>query len=924
MASSRSPVPRQTTAGERTALLVTKLHVPVLRPDLLPRTRLIDRLNSAAACDLVLVSTPAGFGKTTLLAEWAGRDRRPVAWLSLDAGDNDPARFWRYVAGAIDRIRPGAGDGLRSLLDAPVEPTLEEVVAGLVNELVTDPHEFWLVLDDYHVVGSRHVQDSLALLLRRLPPGMHVVIATRTDPPLPLARLRGRGQLAELRAADLRFTPDEVDAVVREVWGLDLPAESLAGLAARTEGWVTALQMAALSLRDAGDPAALVEKFTGTHRYVLDYLTEEVLGRQPEDVQTFLLDTSILDRLTGPLCDAVTGRGDGQRMLRYLESANLFLVPLDEERRWYRYHHLFADLLRARPPADPGRVPQLHRRAAGWAEHHGLVEDAVRHALAAGEDDRAAGLAERYADEHLRRGERTTLRRWVSVLPRQAVAAHPKLCLIEALAAADAGQLTAAEQLLRDAERALATGPARPDQAPAGLDGGALANSPAAIALLRASIAAFRGDGASVTDLVHQAQAHLAENEPGPQFSCRWNLGLAAWTDGRLGEAERVFADITTEGWATGLVHLALNAGSVLGQVQQAQGQLTDALRSYRKVLELSGPAGHSASVAAGTAHAGIADVLYQRDQLDEALRHGSAAVALSRQLSPTRMLAAALVSLARIRWARGDAAGAWELIDEAVRTFPSQEIVALHNPVPTERVRLLLALGNVTEAARRVAEWGLTSDDTGDYSRERQYLAQARLLLVRDAPDQALDVLERLRVNAAAQQRTGSVIEIGALQTLALHAAGRQAAALSALTEILARSRAEGYVRVFADEGPPMAALLRRLAATGRRGSQSGPAVPVEHLGNLLQALKADQRNRQPDAKLVPAGTPGMVDVLTEREVEVLALLAVGKQNREIAEELVVTLDTVKKHVTHILAKLGAANRTQAVARARDLTLIR
>jgi LuxR family maltose regulon positive regulatory protein len=406
MADPHASTPRSAHASARDVLLATKLHLPRLRPDLLARPRLIHQLNRAAAHELVLVSTPAGFGKTTLLAEWATASERPVAWLSLDAGDNDPARFWRYVVSAVDRVHAGIGDRVLPLLSAPEQPTPEAVVTVLVNELAAHVGECWLILDDYHVIESRPVHDSLALLLERLPPPAHAVLASRSDPPLPLARLRARGQLAELRAADLRFTPEEVTAVLREIWGLDLPEEGVAALEARTEGWVSGLQLAALALRGAADPARLVQEFAGSHRYVLDYLTEEVLERQPDKVKAFLLETSVLERLTGPLCDAVTGRLDGQRMLEDLERANLFVVPLDEERRWYRYHHLFADLLRARlHPADPDRVPGLHRRAADWAEEHGLIEDAARHALAAGDDVWAARLVERSVDEVLRRGE---------------------------------------------------------------------------------------------------------------------------------------------------------------------------------------------------------------------------------------------------------------------------------------------------------------------------------------------------------------------------------------------------------------------------------------------------------------------------------------------------------------------------------------
>jgi LuxR family transcriptional regulator, maltose regulon positive regulatory protein len=524
-----------------------------------------------------------------------------------------------------------------------------------VNELAAHVGECWLILDDYHVIESRPVHDSLALLLERLPPPAHAVLASRSDPPLPLARLRARGQLAELRAADLRFTPEEVTAVLREIWGLDLPEEGVAALEARTEGWVSGLQLAALALRGAADPARLVQEFAGSHRYVLDYLTEEVLERQPDKVKAFLLETSVLERLTGPLCDAVTGRLDGQRMLEDLERANLFVVPLDEERRWYRYHHLFADLLRARlHPADPDRVPGLHRRAADWAEEHGLIEDAARHALAAGDDVWAARLVERSVDEVLRRGEGATLRRWLSMLPRQLVSSHPRLCLVQAIAASNAGRLLAAEPLLQDAERALAAAPSEPHEFPAGREGSVLANVPAAIILLRASLAVYRGDAERATKLAQQAQAHLGEDERGPRFACRWNLALADWMRGRLTEAERAFADIVAEGRAAGATHLALSAGAVLGQVQRAQGRLGAALHTYRQGLELASEAGRPVVLSAGMAHAGIAQVLYERNQLDDALAHVTNAIALSRQLTSTQPLAAALATLAWIRQAWG------------------------------------------------------------------------------------------------------------------------------------------------------------------------------------------------------------------------------------------------------------------------------
>src|SRR6266540_2680886 len=912
---------------QRDVLLSTKFGIPRIQRDLLARSHLVSSLEEATKRELVLVSTPAGFGKTTLLASWARNTERPVAWLSLDGDDNDPVCFWRYTIAAVDRVHKGIGEHTLSLFNALAQPTSNAVVTALVNELAALPDELVLILDNYHLIESQAVHDSLTFLLEHLPPRMRVVIASRSDPPIPLARFRARGQLAELRAADLRFTLEESAALLRGIWGLNLTEESIAALEERTEGWVTGLQFAALSLRVSPDAARFIQEFRGSHRYVLDYLTEEVLEQQPDDVRSFLLETSILEQLSGPLCDALTGRHDGQEVLEYLERANLFLVPLDEQRRWYRYHHLFADLLRARlHPADPDRVPELHRRAADWAEEHGLIEDATRHALAAGDEAWAAALVERSVDEVLRRGEGVTLRRWLSLLPRQVVASHPRLCLVQAIAASTAGRLLAAELLLQDAERALATAPSQPQVSPAGREGSVLANIPAAITLLRASHAGYRGDAERATELARQAQAHLAEDERGPRFSCRWNLALADWMRGRLTEAERAFAGIVAEGRAAGATHLALSAGAVLGQVQRAQGRLGVALRTYRQGLELASEAGRPVVLSAGMAHVGIAQVFYERDQLEDALRHATDGIALCRQLTFTQPLATALATLAWIRQARGDTAGARAAIGEAARAFPSPEIVALHNPVPAERARLLLAQGDLAEATRWVQEQGLADGDAPSYPQERESLVLARVLLARNAPDRALDLLARLRAEAEAQRRTGSVIELGALKARAFQEAGRQELALAALVEVLALSHAEGYVRVYADEGPPMAALLRTLVAGGKRGPPTGGGeIPVNYLGRLLRAFQQDRESRaqHPERETRP-GIPGPVEILTNRELEVLALLATGKPNREIAEELTVTPDTVKKHVTHILDKLGAANRTQAVARARALALIR
>src|SRR5215813_1332312 len=444
-------------APGRDVLVATKFHVP--RAGFMPRPRLLARLAEGVGRGVTVVCTPAGFGKTTVLGDWARRSRRPAAWLSLDAGDNDPARFWRYVAAALGRARPGIDELVVALLRGPQQPPLEAVATAVINELTSVPGdgEVVLVLDDYHLVEAPPVHESVTFLLDRLPPGLRVVLSSRADPPLPLARLRARGQLAELRAADLRFTVAETAAFLREVTGLDLPAASVAVLQDRTEGWAAGVQLAALSLRGQADPARFIAAFAGSHRYVLDYLTEEVLAGQPEQVLRFLLETSVLDRLCGPLCDAVTGRTGSQEMLEELDRANLFVVPLDEVRQWWRYHHLFADLLRARlEQKRPDKLPELHHAAAAWHEEHGSADEAVRHALAAGETGWAARLVERHVEALVRRSEGATLDRWLSGLPAASVHARPRLCLGQAVAAIARGRLEEVEQLLARAEQVFA------------------------------------------------------------------------------------------------------------------------------------------------------------------------------------------------------------------------------------------------------------------------------------------------------------------------------------------------------------------------------------------------------------------------------------------------------------------------------------
>ncbi|HEX2819361.1 MAG TPA: LuxR C-terminal-related transcriptional regulator [Streptosporangiaceae bacterium] len=830
-------------AAQRDVLLATKLHVPGRRPGFVPRPRLADRLDEGLGRGLVLVCAPAGFGKTALLADWARCGRRPVAWLSLDAGDNDPARFWRHAVAALDGVYPGIGERVGPLLGPPAPSSFEGLVTALINELAAQPRadEVLLVLDDYHL--------------------------------------------------------------------------------ARTEGWASGLQLAGLSLRGRADAAGFVAAFTGSHRYVLDYLAEEVLDGQTEQMRAFLLETSVLERLSGELCDAVTGRSDGQAMLEQVERAGLFLVPLDEVRGWWRYHHLFADLLRARlQQQQPDRVAALHRAAATWSDEHSLADDAVRHALAAGDAVWAAWLIERHFDALLLRGEGATIQRWLAALSPELIRSRLRLLLAQAWLALTGGDVEGAGPPLDAAERVFADAANEAFEPTAGIAGSLLVNVPAAIALFRAHLAQLRGDAEGTAAHATQALAVIGEGERLLDSVTRLHLAGAEYFRGRLNDAERALSSSIAQWQASSQLTLIGWGCYGLGQVQRAQGRLDAAHRTYQQTLEITAPPGRLALPVAGIAKVGLAEVAYQRNGLDVALRYVTDGIALCRRLNFTPPLAAGLVTLAWIRQATGDPAGALDAMAEAERAAAGPP--GLTNQVLAQRARLLLAQGDIAAAVRWTKERGLAADDEPAYPGEPEYLVLARVLLVQDHPGAALTLLERLHVAAVSQDRAGSVIEIQALQALALAAAGEETAAVDALAGALILACPQGYVRVFADEGPPMAALLGRLVAAQRAEQAADRGVEIGCLAGVLGAFDGEDA-MEGAGRSAAAVVPGLVEQLTARELEVLVLLAAGTPNPRIAEQLVVTLDTVKKHVSHLLGKLGAANRTEAVTRARQLGLI-
>jgi LuxR family transcriptional regulator, maltose regulon positive regulatory protein len=925
----RSPRGSGAAAGAE-GLLATKLYLPRTPPGFVSRPRLVQRLEDGLTRDLVITCAPAGFGKTALLADWSQRGGRPVAWLSLDIGDNDPVRFWRHAAAALDRVRPGIAEQVAPLLGRPAPRSFEALVTVLINELSAEPDETVLVLDDYHLIDAHPVHTSATFLLEHAPPGLHLVLASRSDPPLPLARLRALGRLAELRAADLRFTLAEAAVLLHDAVGADLSDDAVSALAARTEGWAAGLQLAALSLQGQPDAAELVANFSGSHRYVLDYLTTEVLERQPAHVREFLLETSVLERLCGALCDAVTRSTDGQAMLETIERANLFLVPLDEVRGWWRYHHLFADLLRTHlTRQQPDRVVELHRTAAAWCEEHGMADDAVRHALAANDAAWAARLIEQNADALHLRSEGATLQRWLAAMPAAPAGDWPRLSLVQARLALLSGRVEPVEDLLDAAERAWAGAPAaaaQPYEPSVGRAASVFTNVPAMIAAGRAFLAELRGDAENTIAFASQALAELGEGDWMLQSLARGHMAIGEWLRGRLPEAERAFASGITRWMAAGESALVAWGCHHLGQIQRARADLDAALSTYKQALAIAAPPSRPALPAAGAAYVGMAEVAYQHNELDIALRRASDAIPLCRRLTYTQPLANGLATLARIRQATGDTAGALDAIAEAEAVAPSPEVVDLLNPVPSLRARLLLAQGDLTAAVRWTQERGLSTDDEMSYPREPAYLILARVLLATRAADRAIPLLARLHADASVHGRLGSLIEIQALSSLAMAANGDQASAMTTLAAALKLASPQNYIRVFADEGPPMGALLSHLIATQPRWQPTGGAagaVPVDYLGRLARASRPGPTGRQPVTAPSSTISTGLVMILSDRERQVLQLLAAGKQNQEIADELYITRDTVKKHITHIFDKLGVANRTQATIRAQDLGLL-
>jgi LuxR family maltose regulon positive regulatory protein len=880
---------------------------------------LSDRL-SREVPPLVLVSAPAGFGKTTLLTEWlaaARADGTLVAWLSLDQQDDDPATFWTYLVSAVRTAVPEVGAAALALLQSPPSST-EAVMATLLNELQTVQDDLVLVLDDYHVIEARDVHDGVTFLLDHLPPQIHLVIATRADPPWPLARLRARGELVEVRAADLRFAPDEAAAYLRDVMGLTLTAGEIAALEGRTEGWIAALQLAALSMQGRDDVTAFIAGFAGDDRFVVDYLVEEVLQRQPERVRSFLLQTSVLSQLTGPLCDAVTGQGGGRAMLEALERRNLFLVPLDDRRQWYRYHHLFGDVLRARLlDEDPDRVPALNVQASSWYERNGDRSQAIHHALAAEDFERVADLVEPLIPAMGQGRQEGVLRRWMEALPDELFRVRPVLSAGFVGARMSTGDVRGVEARLRDAERWLDPSPegGRRTGGPSGdmvvVDAAAFRRLPAQIAMYRAGLALVGGD---VAGAVTQARRALDLAEPDDHLgrggpACL--LGLAHWRTGDLEQAHRWYDDGMASLDRGGHRSDVVGGAVTLADIRIAQGRLRDAMSYYERGLRTATEQPSAVLRGAADMHVGMAELFRERNDLGSARRHLSLSHELGEQAGLPKNRYRWRVAMARLHQIDGDFAGALDLLAQAEDVYDTDFSPDVQ-PIPAIRARLSLTQGRIDGARAWVREQGLAVDDELSYLREFQHVTLARVLLAeyaaapsRLALDGATKLLERLRQAAEDGGRTGTVIEVLALQALAHRAGGDLSAALASVHRALTLAEPEGYVRIFVDEGAPMAALLR---------SAAKPGVASGYARRLLAAVDTAPDDAPPHE--------GLLQPLSARELDVLRLLGTDLDGREIAGRLFVSLNTVRTHTKNIYAKLGVNSRRAAVRRAEELNL--
>jgi len=813
-------------------LLKTKLYIPSVPESRVARSHLLARLSEAEQKALTIISAPAGFGKTTLLAEWIAQTTLPIAWLSLDNGDNDPYRFLSYLIAAIKSINEEVGLEAQQIMRSPQLIPLPVILASLLNDLGKVAEPYVLVMDDYQFITEHSVNEAMAYLMDHIPSNMRIVIATRADPPLQLGRLRAHGQMLELRTRDLRFTPQEATEFLNDVMRLGLSAEDIEALETRTEGWVVGLKMAALSLKEHENASEFIRVFSGSHRYVLDYLVEEVLKRQPTHVQTFLLETSILEKLSGSLCNALMGEewkrsGENcQAVLEYLEKSNLFLLPQDENKQWYRYHHLFADLLRARLQVSLGAegVAQLHVRASDWHEQHGSVLEAIHHASLASDDERLERFIEQNYMELVSRGEQSSLRYWTGKLTKELVYRRPRLCIWEAYSHSWFGELDEADRLLEAAEKRIrseiSTSDTRPMQAH--------------LAYVKSRVTAMRGDLPRAIEFCLLAREYAPVDNLALQLDTRITLGYEYFLNGDYANALPTLQETFRSGLTAGAVINTVAASCLLARLYANQGLLHKSFDTYQLAAQSIPEASGQHLGAKALVEIGIADVLCEWNDLDAALVHLERGLDLLRWWGKADDLILACITLARIHLAHANRSDALEAVEKAIGAFQKRGVFSeARRAIEIAQVKLWLAQGD-TQATNRWAislEGRCASDNQFGFENELTAITRARVLMAQNKFDEAVGLLSHLEETARSAERMGRVIEILLLEALALQAMGNFDHAISALTKSLTLADPEGYMRIFLDEGQPMLKLLKRL------GTKKLTPQLNEYVNRLLEA---------------------------------------------------------------------------------------
>ncbi len=878
-------------------------------------------MEAALRCRLTVVCAPAGFGKTTLLSEWiadasreGGMTAPPAAWLSLDKEDNDPERFWTYFVTAIRTVQPQLGRSALALLETGKAPSIRAVLTTLVNDISEAGRGFVVVLDDYHEISSRSVHESLAFFVDHLPPQAHVVLATRADPPLPLARLRVRGQLCELRAADLRFTIEEATAFFNDIMDLGLSSDNVQALESLTEGWIASIRMAAISMQSCESIPGFIAEFAGTHRHIMDYLVEEVLGRQDSGAQDFLLRTSVLDRLSAPLCNAVTGGSRAQEMLDHLQSSNLFIVPLDEGRQWFRYHHLFSDLLRDRlRKTRPELLRILHQRASDWFQSEGLTAEAIQHALAARDYQRAADYIESVAVPLISQGRISGPQGWLEKLPTDVILSRPWLCIGLANVRSARGQLAAVQPLVEAVEAHLARSAARGAPADAESDR-RIRNH---LTSLRIPPVLARGEIDEAIRLCREAIEQLPDDQPTVRCMVVLLLGLALWMKADMSQAALCLEEARVTGQATGNYFITLVAMGHLADISVRQGRLHQAAEASRRAIRLGTEWGGGEPLPATSyAHICLAQILYQWNEIEEAVHYVNRAVELGRQGVQLTIAVIAMPGLAPLTELIGQTTALTDAVEELEGVATASRSDMMSRITAAWRARLALARGDVSEALEWAsnAESRMSDPAEGlEFPLEFEYLTLARLKIARGDVHDVPPMLERLRRKAEAEGRMGSVIEVLVMLATTQRAQGKIEEALGTMHRALSLGEPEDYIRVFVDGGEPVADLLRLALAR---------QIRPEYVSDILASFSGAAGREKGAALRSPRVNPA-IEPLSPRELEVLRLLAGGASNRQIADELVLVTGTVKAHVLSIYRKLDVHNRTQAVARARELKLL-